>query len=309
MRRLAQALACGLALAGCGLGEGAKRPGAGAELRVTRDFGRVEVGEARLARVSESATVMRLLRSRFRVDTSYGGRFVQSIDGLAGGGRGGRVDWFYWVNGIEADKGAAEYALSPGDRVQWDRRDWRATMRVPAIVGAFPEPFVHGFEGKRRPVRLECAEPGGGACATVKSALERRGVSVSGSTLGAPNDEKVIRVVVAPWRRARLVRAAAALEQGPQRSGVFARFDPAGSSLTLLDGKGRLARRLRPGAGTGIVAATRGPREELVWLVTAIDRTGLEAAANALDQGKLRDAFAVAATGRSVEPLPLTVRR
>ena len=30
-------------------------------------------------------------------------------------------------------------------------------MRVPAVVGSFPEPFLHGSEGKRFPVRLDCA--------------------------------------------------------------------------------------------------------------------------------------------------------
>jgi hypothetical protein len=306
--RLAALLACGLALAGCGLGEGAKRKGGGAELRVTRDFGRVALKQAKLAKVREGQTVMRFLRSKFDVKTRFGGGFVQSIDGLAGGGRGGQLDWFYFVNGIEAGVGAAQYELSPGDRVQWDRRDWRATMRVPAIVGAFPEPFRHGIKGKRPPTRVECADPGGGPCAKVKAKLARLGISTSSSTIGAPNGEKVIRVVVAPWKQARLVRAAAALEDGPQRSGVFARFAPDGRSLALLDDAGRPARRVKGGDGTGIVAATRGPREEIVWLVTALDGRGLDAAAAALDERKLENAFAVAARGRAVEKLPLATR-
>jgi hypothetical protein len=39
--------------------------------------------------------------------------------------------------------------------------------------------------------------------------------------------------------------------------------------------------------------------------VTALDEEGLEAGVRALDRGKLRDAFAVAATAGSVEKLPL----
>ena len=308
MRRLAALLACALAPAGCGLGEGPTRRGGGAELRVTRDFGRVELGQAKLAKVSEGQTVMRFLRSKFDIETRFGGRFVQSIDGLAGKGEGGRLDWFYRVNGIEAGVGAAEYELSPGDRVQWDRRDWRATMRVPATVGAFPEPFVHGFEGKRRPVRVECDAPGRGPCADVKAKLERLGAAASSSTVGAPGGIGVVRVVVAPWRRARLVRAAAALEDGPTASGVFARFAKDGRSLELLDDAGRPARRLGPADGTGVVAATRGPREEVVWLVTGLDRRGVEAASRALDERALRDAFAVATRGDAVEKLPLDER-
>ena len=96
----------------------------------------------RLDKVHEGDTVMRMLRSKFDVTTRFGGRFVQSIDGLAGQGAGGQVDWFFFVNGVEADKGAAEWHVSPGDRIQWDRRDWGAAMRVPAIVGAYPAPFT-----------------------------------------------------------------------------------------------------------------------------------------------------------------------
>jgi hypothetical protein len=308
VRSIAALLACGLALAGCGLGEGAQRKGGGAELRVTRDFGRVQLGEAKLAKVREGSTVMRYLRSRSKITTRFGGGFVQSIEGVQGGGEGGHVDWFFWVNGIESSVGAADYTLSPGDHVQWDRRDWSATMRVPAIVGAFPEPFLHGTKGKRPPVRVECDDPGRGPCAEVKRKLERLGVSTSSSTVGAPGTEKVLRVVVAPWKEARLVSAAAALEKGPRQSGVFARFAADGGSLSLLDEKGKPARRVLPGAGTGIVAATQDSQGDLVWLVTALDSKGLATAARALDASKLRNAFAVAATGRVVEKLPLAKR-
>ena len=127
-------VAC-LAAAGCGFGEGEERGGAAVELRVTRDFGHEELATARIDNVREDETVMRMLRSEFDIDTGYGGRFVQAIDGLEGSGAGSYHDWFYWVNGVEGSVGAGEFELSPGDRVQWDWRDWEATMRVPAIVG------------------------------------------------------------------------------------------------------------------------------------------------------------------------------
>jgi hypothetical protein len=212
------------------------------------------------------------------------------------------------VNGVEADVGAAEYDLSPGDRVQWDHRDWSAGMRVPAIVGAYPEPFEHGYEGRRLPVRVECGDSESTACETVKARLERAGVPVSSSVIGTAYTDKIIRVIVAPWREARIARAATTLTGPPRESGVFARFAGDGRSLELLDGEGRPARRVEPGDGTGIVAATRPSGEDLVWLVTGLDDRGVEAAASALDERKLRNAFAVAATGRVVERLPLADR-
>jgi uncharacterized protein DUF4430 len=301
VKRLAALLACVLVLAGCGLGEGEEQSGGGVELRVTRDFGREEIGSKRASSVREDETVMRLLSSEFDVETRYGGGFVQAIDGLAGEGPGGNEDWFYWVNGLEGGVGAAEQELSPGDRVQWDFRDWSAAMRIPAIVGAFPEPLEHGEGGKRRPVRVECADAESDACRTAKRRLDEAGVPASAASLGAPGVENIVRVVVAPWARARQVKVLDPLHDGPEASGVFARFE--GDELELLDERGEVARAVR--GGTGLIAAVRPNEEELVWVVTGIDEAAVDAAAGALREEDLRDRFAVAVTDGEVEPLPL----
>ena len=251
---------------------------------------------------------MRLMQSRFDVETRFGGRFVEAIDGLEGSGASGMRDWFFFVNGVEAAVGAAEYELSPGDRVQWDYRDWAAAMRVPAIVGAFPEPFLHGLNGERRPVRVECDDAESAPCDAAKEALDRVDVPVSGSSLGAPGTEHVTRLVVARWPRARIVRGGFTLEEGPERSGVFARFSKDRRSLELLDEQGDVARTVHPGDGTALVAALRPRADELLWLVTALDEQGLAAGVRALRADELRDAFAVAVTGRTVEKLPLESR-
>jgi len=304
MRRVVAALALGLAaLPGCGLGAGEQRGGDGATLRVTRDFGRTLLSASREPELREDATAMRLLRSRVRVTTRFGGRFVQAIDGVSGKGASGFADWFFYVNGIEASVGAAEYELSPGDVVQWDYRNWRVTMDVRAIVGAFPEPFVHGTEGKRRPVRVECTDGAGGPCRTVKERLRGAGVPATGSSLGASGTRNVIRVVVAPFFRARELPSARLLEQGPRRSGVFARFRSGGRRLELLDAQGDVVRTA--GRGAGLVAALMPREEELVWVVTGTDAGGVARAAAAFEAGALRDAFAVAAPVGGAEKLPL----
>ena len=305
-RAAAALLACAVALAGCGLGPGKERTG-GAVLRVTRDFGHVRVGSTRVEKIREGETAMRLLRSKFQVGTRYGGRFVQSIEGLAGRGAGGREDWFYFVNGIEAGVGAADYELSPGDVIRWDYRSWAATMRVPAIVGDFPEPFEHGFGGRRFPVRVECQDVTAHPCVEAKRRLSASGIAASGASLGAAGTRGVIRVVVARWPAIKLVQAAATLERGPRRSGVFARFEDGGRALELLDPTGRAVRRAP--AGSGLVAALSPAENEIVWVVTALDERGLEAAAGALDARTLRDAYALAVTPSGPEKLPLVARR
>ena len=100
---------------------------------------------------------MNALRRNADVGTAYGGRFVTSINGLAGN-TGNGWDWFYFINGIEAGRGAADYTLHPGDHEWWDYRYWASYIHVPVAIGAWPEPFVHGFEGTRPRVHVERPE-------------------------------------------------------------------------------------------------------------------------------------------------------
>ena len=291
-----------LVLAGCGLGPGKERKGA-VELRVTRDFGQQPVRSVRFGKVREDETVMRLLRSRFDVQTRYGGRFVQAIGGVEGRGSGGRRDWFFFVNGVEAHVGAAEYSVNPGDVVQWDYRRWDTAMSVPAIVGAFPQPFKSGVGGKRLPVRVECADAAARSCALVKQRLSDLGIVATGSSLGATGTQQVIRVVVAPWRKAKLVPSVASLADGPQKSGVFARFSGDGARLLLLDADGQVVRTAP--ARTGLVAGFAPSDKQIIWTVTGPDERSLEFAAGALDARTLRDAYAVAAGPAGLDKLPL----
>jgi len=128
-------------LAGCG---GAGASSGSATLWVTRDEGRtVLVDET----VPAGETALQALDRETDVSTRYGGKFVQSVNGVAGSIEK-RHDWFYFVNGIEAPRGAQEYRLHAGDVLWWDYRDWgRYGQSVSAVVGAFPEPFLHGYGG------------------------------------------------------------------------------------------------------------------------------------------------------------------
>jgi hypothetical protein len=87
------------------------------------------------------------------ITTRYSGRYVQSINGI-NGSLNARQDWFYFINGYEADRSAAEYRLRNGDVEWWDFRSWRNQLREPIVVGAFPEPFLHGYGGRRLPARV-----------------------------------------------------------------------------------------------------------------------------------------------------------
>jgi hypothetical protein len=295
------ALLASAALSACGAGAG-ESP-AGTRLTITEDFGARVVKDLEAPKTAGQETVMRLLQRNAKVTTRFGGGFVQSIDGLAGGRRDGRpIDWFYYVNGVEASEGATATRLHPGDRVWWDRHDWSATMRIPAVVGSFPEPFVRGIGGRRLPVRLECADPRSAPCAAVGERLTGLGVPAGRGGLGRSATEQTLRVLVGRWSTVRVDPALALLERGPAASGVYARPSPDGRTIEALDARGRRARVLGP--GTGLVAATREAAAPPVWVVTGTDDAGVAAAAGAFAEDSLARKFAAVASGGRVTGVP-----
>ena len=287
------AIAIALALAGCGLVAGSA-PSA-VQLLVTRDFGSRVLRSTGALRASGGETVLDLLRRYDAVSASSGGSVVKGIDGLSSGveaGAAGQIaDWSYYVNGVQASTGPAATSVHPGDHVWWDLHDASQTADTAAVVGSFPEPFLNGIEGKRLPVRVECASASS-ACSTVTASLRASGVPAAVAAVGSGTAPETLRVMVGPWVLIGGDVEAHSIAQGPGASGVYARLSADGQALTLLDQQGRAVRTLRGDAG--LVAATKAVREAPVWVVTGTDGAGVELAARAFNRTTLADRFAVA---------------
>ena len=280
-----------VALAGCGLGAGTTPTGV--TLVVTSGFGSRVLHARGPLEVKGQETALSLLERNYAVATSDGAGFVDSVDGVTGGEEaGGRADWFYFVNGVEATKGAAATNVHSGDRFWWDRHDWSQTETVPAVVGSFPEPFLNGGEGKRLPVRVECATVVGTACRTVVARLRALHIPALVAPVTSATVPESLRVLVARWAGIANDPAARSLGQGPRASGVYARFSANGQALTLLNPNGQSLQTLH--ADAGLIAATRHQEEPPVWFVTGTDEQGVQLAARAFDQSTLQDRFAVA---------------
>jgi hypothetical protein len=246
---------------------------------------------------SRAPTALGLLRLRFRVVTTHSGPpTVESIEGLAGRGS---LAWRLYVNGVQAPHTAR---LVRGDRAWWDLHERAAGSRHTAVVGSFPEPFLSGLRGRRLPVVEACGQESSAACEEVRRRLGIVGVAVSRAVPGVAATPTTIRVLGGEWAQLRRDPVAALVDRGPAASGVFARFDPTARALTTLDPRGRPGDTL--GAGTGLVAATRGPGQAPTWLITGTDRAGVEAAARALDERTLANRFAVAVTASGPSALP-----
>jgi hypothetical protein len=294
---LAVALLAALALAGCGLVD-ASAPTA-VQVLVTREFGSRVLRRSGVLKASGDQSVMSLLMANDAVGAVSDGHIVQSIDGVSGGQEAGEpVNWFYYVNGVEAPKGAVATDVHPGDHIWWDLHDWSQAEKIPAVVGSFPEPFLNGYQGTRLPVRIECAPSAAYACSTVTARLRALDVPAAIAAIGSGGAPETLRLMVAPWDGLE-ASLAQNLQRGPRSSGVYARFSGNGRTLAVLDPNGHTVQTL---AGAGLIAATRQGEEAPIWVVTGTDSAGLDAAARAFDQATLEHHFAVALApgGRAV---------
>jgi hypothetical protein len=266
-------------VAGCGSGVGAPPSGPRAAIvTITRGFGQRTLT---VARATPGQSALDALRRNAHVSTRYGGRFVQAIDGLAGDQSHGMA-WLYFVNGIQANVGAADYTLHPGDREWWDYRYWNDLIQVPVAIGAWPEPFVHGFGGKRPRVQVT-----GPSCASrLTGALRAAGAHI---VRGASPFS--VRVET-------FARAAAALSSSV--------WQGRGLTVSLSDGhvivyRGRGGQRPDPRARAVIAAYQPGPSTgtSAELIVAGDTRAAACAAAQTLATrpAEVRNAYAVALDG------------
>jgi Domain of unknown function (DUF4430) len=218
MGRLVALLALAAALAGCAGGEPAA-DGGSATLWVTRDRGATVLHDEK---VPAGVTVLQALDRVADIETRYGGRFVQAVDGIEGSLERGD-DWFYYVNGYLAQRGAAEYRLRDGDVAWWDYRDWAGggEREDRVVVGAFPEPFLHGYGGRVRDAVVTYAEP------SQEAVARRLAKVVDGRVVrGVPPDGANVLALVGG--RTRVVGSLRGGETGPVR------FELAGTAVERL---------------------------------------------------------------------------
>ena len=166
-----------------------------------------------------------------------------------------------------------------------------ASARTPAVVGSFPEPFLHGIDGKRLPVRIECADARGAACRQVADRLASYEIPAARGGLQTARAPETLRVLVGPWTALRLDPAVNALETGRAPAASTRGSRPTGGPS-----RARRARADRAHArpGTGLVAAMKRPDDRPTWVVTGTDVAGVASAARAFEEGTLDHRFALA---------------
>ncbi len=286
--------------------------GSQAALWVTQDFSSSVLLDKPIA-VNKNISVLDIVKANLEVDTAYGGGFINAINGLQSGytGKlfgGKKMDWFYWVNGIMVAEGAGDYIPVSGDRIWWDYHDWGSGSFVTAVVGAYPQPFVNGFDGRNDGTVVAYAPAAQDQAEKVAGALRRQGaprVTVSALSDIDPAKRSKMTVVVGLWADLENNGFFAGLNENSRKTGIYVDF--AKDGFTVLDYERNAAGTYK--AGTGAVVATGsglGDRHPL-WVVTGVDTSGLNGAVSVIcdSPAQLSRKVGVLVTGGRVKAVPV----
>jgi len=118
---IAVIVACLLAIP---LGGCQSTPSGQIEVRVIVTQGNSTLMLDKLVTLDDGSTAMDALQQVATVETRYGGGFVRAIDGVRTQYPETNKDWFYYVNEVSPNVGAAAYILHDGDVVHWDFHEW-----------------------------------------------------------------------------------------------------------------------------------------------------------------------------------------
>lgn len=283
-------------------------------LLVTRDFGHQKMFGRTVGLVRDEVGMEVLFRN-LDIQTAYGGGFVNSINGLESGytfftGEDRKKhDWFYWVNGILAPVGIAEYRPQPGDVVWWDYHDWGMTMFIPAVIGSYPQPFRNGFWGKNPGTVVMYTQEYGKEALQLKQSLEARGVKQVDT---APYDPEVLKapkkyyILLGLWDQ--LAAGSEVIRDINTRNklvGVYARFE--NGMVKALDFKGNAVNSFSRAGAIYAYGASIGSLNP-VWMVTGTDDEGFRLALNTLinNPGAVKEHFGAVVTKDGVINVPYT---
>lgn len=308
------AAAAVLGLAGCGQID---EKGAGVRVLITTDQGARSLLDERGVKATDDEPALAVLERATTIEADPRG----NVTAVAGRRADGDRRWTLWLNGSPMRSGALAATkadvnlqqlpvldtvrttkVSEGDTLWLDLGSSPVVAR--GVVGTYPEPFLHGQEGKRWPVRVECGQQRGRACRMVRDALVRYDIPAVTNLVRTSYNPESARIAVGTWKQLREDPSLGLAERGATTTGISVVPAADGRSIGLADPQGRIARTL--GAGAGAIFATRWRDEPPSWAVTGTDEAGVLRAAGALDETVLRRRIAVGVQGGDVVGVPVT---
>ncbi|MEN6324973.1 MAG: DUF4430 domain-containing protein [Syntrophomonas sp.] len=280
------------------------------DLSVTRDFG-CKVIFAQEVKYQEGATILDILQAHLRVETAYGGSFVNAINDLkssSGAGDGTRLDWFYYINGIACEVGVLDYDSRNAASIWWDYHPWQTGPANSAVIGSFPEPFRHGYRGKLKPMVLMSSPDDDQGRRALRETMETYRVS---RIITDKLEEERLKnregptVVLGKWDALKKLKYLEDFNQAYQRNGSAIHFTDQG--LDLLNYNGEVVKKLKGSAGV-IIATGEGLGDDCpLWLISGTDDKGWQNALQILLEhpDKIKHLYGAAVVGEEVIPLPV----
>lgn len=259
--------------------------------------------------------VLDILNQNLNIETANGGTFVKSINGVASGytgksgGKRTKKDWFYWVNGIMASVGADQYIPGPGDVIWWDYHDWSGTMFIPAVIGAYPEPFLRGYSGKNKGAVIFYADGYEQQAQKIKRGLEKfRTPQVT--TVPFTEEGMAKRtgpaIVVGTWTDLKQSDILREINERGVKNGLYVKFSDDG--FDLLTPSGETAGTCGKGGGAIVAVGVGSGDAGVLWLVTGVDRQGLENAVTVLSERPQEIKYCCGAAIDSGKVIPLPIQ-
>lgn len=252
------------------------------QIWVTQHYGQKIVEEKEVA-YQPKRSVMDYMQTHFDIDTAYGGGFINAIDGMASGytNKQGqnrvKKDWFYWVNGISSPIGANVYEPMPGDVIWWDYHTWEHAISVPAVVGAFPHPFVNGFDNVDQGTTIWYTEKGSEGAERWEEELTTHSVSSMERVPYRGQDlfeRETMTVLVGTWEELSQHSQIQRWLTRSDRNGLFARIDAGRIQALKMDGT--VSKTWKEPALLVTATAMHPGDTEPLWLVVGTDQTILE---------------------------------
>lgn len=285
------------------------QPSGTIEVRViiTQDFGN-EIMLDKSVRLTDGSNAMDALQKVAKVETKYGGGFVEAINGVKSRYPETKKDWFFYVNGMSANIGALDYKLHDSDVEHWDFHDWSFHAFIPAFIGDFPQPFSGGYQGKVVPTIVVYDEGFQEVAQDLITKLEKLGVeSVSSKSIVEPSYSKEhSNLILLGTKDFELISE---LNKNYKKLGFYICFED--DEVVTWDAQGN-KRQCQP--SYGLIQATQNPWnpkgtgacENVVWMIAGVDKAAVKDAANTLINSyeELRYACAAAIINGQIIKVP-----
>lgn len=279
-------------------------------LLVTKDFGKETLFDKKVE-IKDDYTVIDILEKNLEITTKWDGGFVSEINKIKSdnGGIGGqRKDWFYFVNGVCADVGAMGYELSKHDIVWWDYHPWESMSANTAVIGCYPEPFIHGYAGKIEPTIIMTSSDKLSLANSLKKSLESKGViDIKIKELS----EKLLEnrlgptILIGQWDELKNMKYLTELNSAYKKTGINLYFTDNGVELLKYDGT--VAKKVKN--KVGIIASIGeglGDHKPL-WLIIGTDDEGLKGTIDVLSKNpeKIKKMYSAAVVQDEIISLPI----